>query len=201
MAVSVDQGFEETSENGGTTTRLAIHGSGIGPGAWFGFGFFGLIMGGLVSLIMLAETVMPFLVVFLGCLGIAALLQKFRTERFEFEISETLIRTADNREYLKTDISELLIQNKSGQNIQSANTEGTTLVFGTGVTGAAFVGAQVLGNSAKKLGAASGEAIQESMAKRGFSLCIRHGRKVIPLAKYLTEDDAVALFNKVAQHY
>lgn len=201
MVEKLDLGYTEQSLADGKQIKLSVQGAGIGFGAWFGFGFAGLLLGGLVSLMLLAETAMPFVLVFGGCLSIAALLSSTRGGTQIVTLEEETIRLSDGREIKKTDISELFVKSSDGKNIQQASSSNGTIVFGSGAVGAAVVGAHVLNNGARQIGDATGKAIQESMAKRGFSVCVRHGRKVIPLAKYLREDDAISLFNRIAQAF
>jgi uncharacterized membrane protein len=180
----------------GREITFQTRGSGIGAGAWVGIVFMGVFFGFLIALIM--ESFVALFVLIALCVGIAFLMSTSRSQEYTFSVTPDLIK-AGGKEYAKSDVSEILIRNSSGNTAGQAQVEGGTVVFGTGVTGMAYAGATTLGNSAKKIGDSTGKAIQESMAKRGNALCIRHGRKVVPLAKNMQEDDAVALFNKVTE--
>ena len=196
MAESVDLGFEMNKSGDGRETTFTTRGAGIGAGAWVGIVFMGLFFASLIALI--AESMGTFVIITAISVGLAYLMSSSRSKEYTFIVTPDLIK-AGGKEYAKSDVSELLIRNSSGNTAGQAQVEGGTVVFGTGVTGMAYVGATALGNSAAKIGDSTGKAIQASMAKRGNALCIRHGRKVVPLAKNMQEDDAVALFNKVAE--
>lgn len=200
MTENVDHGFSMKRGEAGAV-EFEARGSGIGGGAWFGIIFFGLFIGFLAFLMQAFDknpSATPSIVIIAISFGIAFLMSKQKSQTYQFKVSPDSVHVG-GKEYKKSDISELLVRNSSGQAAHNVNVEGGTVVFGTGVAGAAYVGATVLGNSAKQIGAATGQAIQESLAKRGNSVCIRHGRKVVPLAGNLKEDDAVSLFNKVAE--
>lgn len=198
MAEVVDHGFSiETSEDG-SVTRLKMGGAGIGGGAFFGFGFAGLLIGALLALA--AQNGLVFFLIFGGSILVSCLMDANRKQQYEFEVTSSAVRLPNGKEYKKSDISELFVKNSSGQNTQSANVEsGTIIVGGSGVTGAAVAGAAVLGNASKQMGAAAGQAISDSLAQRGYSVAIRHGRKVITLANHLKQDDAMSLFNKTSE--
>ena len=204
MAERVDLGFKMEVAADGSGTDFEVRGAGIGGGAWFGFIFFGAFIGLPITFLvnMDARTGGPVLATWLIVVGlftgIAFLMNSSRSQLYRFNVSKDAVRI-EGKSYSKDDISEILVRNSAGKTATNVNVDGGTVVFGTGITGAAFVGATVLGNSAKKIGASTGQAIQESMAKRGNAVCIRHGRKVVPLAQNLQEDDAVALFNQLAK--
>lgn len=204
MSETVDLGFKVSPADDGNGVDFEVRGAGIGGGAWFGFIFFGAFIGlPITSLVnMDARTGGPVLATWLivvgACTGIAFLMNSSRSQVQRFTVAPDAVRL-NGKSYSKVEVSELLIRNSAGKTATNVSVDGGTVVFGTGITGAAFVGATVLGNSAKKIGASTGQAIQESMAKRGNAVCIRHGRKVIPLVQNLQEDDAVALFNEVAK--
>jgi hypothetical protein len=183
------------------TTTFDIKGSGLGAGAWFGILFFGAF---IAVLLLLAQAFQrnPSLVPSLVAIGAAVilgfLLHRARSKTYRFAVSPDAVRV-DDKDYNKADISELLIRNGAGATYQQVTVDNGTVIYGTGLTGAAMVGARALGNASRQIGAATGLAVQQSMAKNGNAVCIRHGRKVIALAKYQREDDAVALFKKVAE--
>ncbi|MGI6247755.1 MAG: hypothetical protein ACOYJQ_18640 [Pseudochelatococcus sp.] len=206
MKEKIEQGFTVTTSNDDPTVGVSINGSGIGFGAWFGLLFIGLLVGAPMALV----AGMNGFVATLAFFGLVAFLwDRSRKRRYEFTVTETAVRMPNGKEYAKGDISELLIRNQSGKTVYAGRVEWTqssTVVVGVGVTGAAMAGAAAINNVAGSLGRAAGQmgadagaAIKQSLARRGNALCIRHGRNVIPLAKYLREDDAIALFNKVRE--
>ncbi len=132
-----------------------------------------------------------------GFLGSAFMMSRSRSKRFVFDISPDTIRAPNGKEYAKADISELLIRNSTGTSQVAQVQSSQVIVGGTGVTGMAMAGTAALSNTASGVGNAIGAGIANSLAERGYELCIRHGRKVIPLARFMREDDAVALFNTV----
>lgn len=198
MVEQVDHGFSIEKSDDGSTVRFSVNGAGIGGGAYFGLIFVGFLFGGIISLV--AQNGAFFFVICGGVVGIAVLLDAGRKQLYEFEITPKSIRMPGEVEYNKSDISELLVRNESGKSTQSTSVGSSTVVVGgTGITGAAMVGGAILGNASQEMGAAAGQAISDSLAKRGYSVAIRHGRNVIPLARYLMEDDAASLFNKVEE--
>ncbi|MDF2142928.1 hypothetical protein [Paenirhodobacter sp. CAU 1674] len=202
MVQNVDLGFHMVEADNGTT--FAITGAGIGGGAWFGFFFAGAIVGLPITLMvnMDAKTGGPvfvtWLLVVFSALGIALWMNSARSKFYRFIVTRDTLEV-DGKSYAKRDISELLVRDSAGHMAGSVPVQGGTVIVGTGVVGAAVVGAAALGNAASKMGEAAGMAITQSLAKRGNSVCIRHGRHVIPLARYLKEGDAVALFNTLRE--
>lgn len=198
VVVKIDHGFSMTTTPDGSCTSFAINGSGIGGGAWSAFIFFGLLFG-FVALLAFNSLNALYLVMAVAT-GLAFLWDRHRKKRFFFEVTNDDVKTSNGQRYAKNDISELLIRNGDAV-AQSSSTSNTTVVAGTGVMGVAMVGASVVGNAAEGIGKATGQSLAKSLAKHGNQLCIRHGRKVIPLAKHLLEDDAIALFNKVKERF
>ena len=192
----------------GDATEFETRGAGIGAGAWIGIilagGFFALIAF-LMQAFDRNPSATPSIVIMLAAVGIAFLINHLRTKTSTFAVGADEVTVGAGGEgsgaksYAKSDISELLIRNNSGGASHSVKVEGGSVFIGSGVAGAAFIGAQSLNNAAGAIGRGAGEAIKQSLAKRGNAVCIRHGRKVIPLAKNLREDDATALFHKVAE--
>jgi hypothetical protein len=193
MPESVDLGFKVEPAKSGEGLDFEVRGAGIGGGAWFGIGLLGFIFGILASLWNL-NGFTPLIVVFALSMLVAFLMDAARKESYRFHISPNFFQVR-GKEYSKSNVSEILIQNRAGQTATSVNIRGGSVVFGTGVVGVAYVGATMLSNAASSIGRGAGDAIRDSLAKRGNSVCIRHGRKVVELAGNLTEDDAVALFN------
>ncbi len=203
--VALDDGFSITPGADGKSIRFAIRGSGIGIGAWFGFILGGLFFGTILTALIAisykmkdAASLRTFLLMMAFALGSAFLWSRVRRQKFVFEISEGVVRAPDGQTYARGDISEILIRNQ-GSVAHSAAPQSTTIIAGTGLTGVAMAGATAMGNAAAGVGNAIGQSVAQSIAKRGNEVCIRHGRKVIPLARYLREDDAIALFNKVRE--
>ncbi len=202
---AVDEGFTITPGTDGKSIEYSIGGSGIGIGAWVGFVLGGLFFGTLLTMILAlsyklndAASLRSFLLMMGIALGAAFLWDRARKQKFVFKITEGGVHAPDGRHYAKADISEILIRNQ-GSTAHSAPPQSTTAVVGTGVTGVAMMGASAMSNVSAGVGNAIGQSVAQSLAKRGNEVCIRHGRKVIPLAKYLREDDAIALFNKVRE--
>ena len=205
MIAAPDDGFSITPSADGKSTRFEISGSGIGIGAWFGFIlgglFFGTIFTALIAIsykLKDAASLRTFLLMMAIALGSAFLWSRLRTRKFVFEITDGAVRVPDGQAYAKADISEILIRNQ-GSTAHSAAPQSTTIIAGTGLTGVAMAGAAAMGNASAGVGNAIGQSVAQSLAKRGNEVCIRHGRKVVPLAKYLREDDAIALFNRVRE--
>lgn len=192
----LDDGFSIEPASDGSSTHFAINGSGIGGGAWFALVFAGLFFGALLALPFGSFNV--FYTIMAIAIGIAFLWDRRRKQRFAFEVTKNDVKAPNGKRYAKADISELLIRNGNAI-AHSVSTHNTTVIAGTGITGAAMMGATAMGNAASGVGNAIGQSLAGSLAKRGNQLSIRHGRKVVPLAKYLREDDAIALFNKVSE--
>lgn len=202
---AVDEGFTITPSADGKSIEYSITGSGIGIGAWIGFILGGLFFGTLFTMILAiayklndAASLRNFLLMIAIALGAAFLWDRARKQKFVFKITEGGVLAPDGQQYAKADISEILIRNQ-GSTAHSAPPQSTTVMVGTGVTGIAMMGASAMSNVSAGVGNAIGQSVAQSLAKRGNEVCIRHGRKVVPLAKYLREDDAIALFNKVRE--
>lgn len=195
MTAKLDYGFAMTQTQDGKLTRFGVYGSGIGGGAWFAFIFGGLFFGGLMAIIF---GMSGFVLVMIALIGSALLWDFSRKKRYEFEITDAIVRAPNGVEYAKSDISEILIRNQNGV-AYSAPAHSSTFVVGTGSAGVALAGAIGLSNSAKQVGNALGEAVAQSLSKNGNEVCVRHGRKVIVLARHLKEDDAISLFNKIKE--
>lgn len=191
-----DNGFAVSSDGDGSTVHFGINGSGIGGGAWFGAIVAGMIVGIPLSLSLGAS---GFVIATIALVGVAFIWDRFRKARYEFSVSDSTVQGPDGKLYARADISELLIRNAGGI-AQAAPVQSSQFVVGVGVAGAAMVGAMALSNSANRMGSAIGSAISQSLGKRGNEVGIRYGRTVVPLAKYLREDDAVALFNAIREH-
>lgn len=201
----VDDGFKVTSSADGKSTRFEIKGAGIGIGAWVGFIIGGVFFGFFFSLIMYMiyrtkdpATFTNYGLFFVVCLVAAFVWDRIRKQQFVFDVDEASIRGPDGQLYAKADISEILLRN-SGATAYAAPPQSTTVMGGTGVAGVTLAAAGAASNISQGVGQAVGMAVSESLKKRSNEICIRHGRNVVPLAKYLREDDAIALFNRVRE--
>lgn len=202
---SIEFGFTIYRSSDGQEFGFEKQGGGIGGGAWLGFLFAGAIIGAPLTFLITVESAKTFediLVVWLAIIGafggLAYLLNLTRAQTYRFRITPDAICVNDKC-YAKTNISELLVRNKSGRASASINVERGGVVIGGGATGAAYVAATALASGMRQMGEGAAEAIKDSMSKRGNSVCIRHGKRVIPLAQYMLEDDAKALLNKIAE--
>lgn len=201
----VDDGFKVTPSVDGKSIRFEIKGAGIGVGAWIGFIIAGAFFGFFFSFFMYMiyrtkdpQTFANFGLFFAACLVIAFAWDRIRKQQFVFEVGDSSVRAPDGQLFAKAEISEILLRNQ-GATAHSAAPQSTTIIAGTGLTGVAMAGANAMNNASASVGNAIGQSVAQSIAKRGNEVCIRHGRKVIPLARYLREDDAIGLFNKVRE--
>lgn len=201
----VDDGFQITPSADGKSTRFEIKGAGIGMGAWVGFILGGIFFGFFFSLIMYIiyrtrdpATFTNYGLFLAACLMTAFVWDRIRKRQFAFEVNDTGVRAPDGQLYAKVDISEILLRNR-GATAYAVPPQSTMVVGGTGVAGVTLAAAGAAGNISQGVGQAVGMAVSESLKKRSNEVCIRHGRKIVPLAKHLKEDDAIALFNKVRE--
>ncbi|UWR87832.1 hypothetical protein [Phaeobacter inhibens] len=201
MAEKVDLGFNVNTSADGSNHQFQIRGAGIGIGAWIGLIFFGALLGIPICIFAAPDAVdFPtgiYLSVIGAFAGIAFFANLARSEIQNFAVGADYIHVG-GKQYSTTDISEVMIRNKSGETSGAVKIEGGTVVVGTGISGVAMVGASALSNAASGIGQSTGAAIQESIAERGYEICFRYGKNIVPLARHLEEDIAVALFHKVS---
>lgn len=181
-----------------------IRGSGIGAGAWGGFIFAGGLIGAPLTFLLTIEARSGAVILFtwLGFVGVALLfalwLHIMRSASHEFVVTQDAIHV-EGFKIRKTDVAEIFIRSSDGNRATGIPVSSGTVVAGFGAPGALAVGAFALSNMGQTMGAAAGHAIKESLETRGYSVCIRHGRNVIPLAENLDEETALSLINEVAK--
>lgn len=204
----LDHGFIVTAENDDKVIHFAVDGSGVGGGAWVGFVIAGLFFGLLFTLIAalaykLDNTgfVTVFCMFFAGILGLGLIWELVRRQLFAFSITEDTVLAPDGKEYDKSNVSELLIRNSGTTVYNAPSSQSTTFIAGTGVVGTAMVASAAIGNASSEIGSAIGSAVSSSLQKRSNEVCIRYGKKVVPLARYLEEDKAIALFNNLQKMF
>jgi len=205
--VAVDEGFSLTADADRKALCFAIKGAGIGFGAWFGMLLGGVVLGGLLAAMMSpfsdggAEAFFArWFLMFMIAFGWAFLWALLRKRQYYFEITDVDVLAPDGQRYARNHISEILLRNK-GTDIYSSSPQQSSgvVVAGTGLRGAALVAGAAAQQIGASIGHAIGQSISGSVSKRNNEVCIRHGRKVIPLARYLREDDAISLYNKVTE--
>ena len=180
-------------------------GAGVGPGFWITNLFISLIFG-FVVVFVLDPSARTFptgqFIGFAGLwMGAVFLFHKARSKPFKVILADNHLEIA-GRHYPKEQITELLIRHGADQVARApAASSGGFVVGGTGITGVAITGAALASNAASNIGAASGQAMRNSLDKRSYTVCLRYGAQVIPIAKYLKEDVAIALFNEISRAY
>lgn len=180
--------------------EFSIRGVGIGPGRIMVL----TILGGLIGVIIGLIGGAPGLGVFTALAGaVYAVLQAlYRYQQQNFIITAGgFVR--NGAFYPSSDITELLIYNKmAGGDIATATRSGGRFfIGGTGIAGVGLAVSSVLSNAASAFGADLRRMSDKSRVKREFQLCIRFGSKLIPLARFLNESKAVALFEAVAHEH
>lgn len=176
----------------GNATVFSYRGAGAGTGFWVGLAGFGALPGLLGAM---AAGWVGFFAVMAVVLLCGVPVHWFKSRKGSFSVSPTAI-VKNGETYDAAKVTELLWRNKAGE-VQATSSGGTVLVGGTGIVGAAAATQGAI----RDVSAAFGNTMQASMAKRGYQVAIRYGRKVVPLATNLTEDVAVALFNEVGRKF
>jgi len=178
--------------------EFSIRGSGIGPGRFIVlviiFVMIGLILAGIQGNFAAGFTFAVPGFIFASLLT----LYRLRTQTFTLT-PDGIVKGKSFYSY--SDISELFVFNKlAGGDVFSAQ-QGRSgfFVAGTGVAGMGLAAGAALSNAASAFGSDLRRLSDGSRIKRENHLCIRYGARKIPLAKFLSEDKSVALFEAVAE--
>lgn len=149
---------------------------------------FGDSIEGLMANYLLFTVGLSILIVFL--INRSRKAGSFSISKNEIEINQV--------KYDRNDIKRIYIKDPKGNQYRSTSNNGQGFfVVGTGVTGAALVGASVTSNMASNTARASSEMINGAIHKVNFKIEFLYGNKKIILAKGLTENNAYVLFDKI----
>lgn len=190
----LDRGYDIQELPGGGL-RFTGKGAGLGVGGLILIGFVSLFVsvplaGWLTMSLFGSSTTMAYILIIAISAGIVALLQRFKQPPFAFEVTQdSLIH--NGTAYSLSEITELFVDNPSlkGQEIASSS---SLIVGGTGLHGLTVSGTAAVSNAV-----ASGlaNASVSLGARVNYRVNLRHGRRVVRLAKSLREDVAIALFH------
>jgi hypothetical protein len=191
-----EHGFKVTNTEVGREFRF--RGSGIGLGTFIALTILGALLGFIVG--MSGGVPALALVTGLAAAVIASLLFVIRLSVQRFTLTPNAIRL-DGKSYSVANISCIEIINKpAGGRVFEAERRGMQFfVGGTGAGGAALAVGSVLSNAASTFGADLRRMLDRSRIKHEYQICIRYGAKLVPVAKYLSENKCLSLFNALTE--
>ena len=189
----LDLGFKVTEAESGVM-RISVKSAGLGIGGMVLFGILSLIVsvpvGSAIGVALFGGNTNILISILTVSAGIVYLVNLLKSRTYEFEISDSAV-TKDGVNYAIENISEVFVDNghhKKGHAIVSA---GGFAVGGSSVADTTLAGTMAIANTGA---AALFNASASAGAKVNYRVNIRHGRKVVALAKNLDEGTAISLF-------
>ena len=171
-------------------------------GAGLGCGLFilmGIFSGFLISIFSIRKASSSFIFWMMLTLGLTFLvlylIKKSRKDK-TFVIGEDFIAVNDIS-YDLADIKKIYIKDPKGNLHRSTNNSSSGFVFvGRGAMGAAAVGAASMASSGAK---ATSEIMNNAIHKASYKIEFLYGNKKVALAKGLSENNAIVLYDKVLE--
>jgi len=176
--------------------EFSIRGSGIGLGRIIVTVILGAMLGFIVSGAGDKPGVISIFMLLFAVYAVLLLAYRLTKQRFTINPEHIII---NDMPIDLNNVTEVMIENKYlDMDLPEAFRNGQRFVVGgTGMVGASLFVGSAMSNAASAFGADLRRVMIKSKAKRGFSVCVRYGAKVKPLAKHLSETKAISLFKGV----
>lgn len=181
-----DQGYEVAQE--GDKRIVSFNGAGI---SWAGYVIFPLVWLGFSVFFFHPSWMMKLLPVVVILASLAVIYPMFQRQSFTLAPGAIIKGSA---EYDLARISEVVIDNPMDKAVSVAGAPGL-IVGGTGILGASTAAVGVMAGATTNAMVEANLAISRSQAKRRYRVRIRYGSRLVTLARNLTEDQAISVFN------